>query len=137
MNATVAHGLSILGLLLALWASTAIAAADQTSCLCQTIEDPRSPLLTIASSEPLGDSGRQRVFPNFKSRCENIVLPFSHAELVTKRQRFGQATITRMPEPGCTNCAPIEVHWLHEPTGHLEAELRIFRQIRHRSCCPG
>lgn len=106
-------------------------------CLCQTIEDPRSPLFTVRSNEPRGDSGQQRISPNFGSRCENVVLPFSHAELITKRARFGRATITQMPKPGCTECPPIEVQWLHEPTGHLEAELRVYRQIRHLSCCPG
>ena len=137
MKLIATYGLACLWLLLSLWSGSASAAASAATCVCQTIEDPRSPMLTIVSKEPLGDSGRQRVVPNFDSRCENNVLPFSHAELITKRQRFGQATITRMPKAGCTNCAPIEVHWLHEPTGHLEAELRIFRQIRHRSCCPG
>ena len=55
---------------------------------------------------------------------------FDGAEIVLRRQRYGEARITASPARGCTRCAPLEVRWLHEPTGYVDFALRVqWRQV--------
>ncbi len=92
--------------------------------------DAQQPYLSLSSDLQVGNKGEE-VFevslPRNAADCGLLWL-FDHAELEIKRNRFGNAQLVALPQPGCRHCSPGVVRWYHEPTGHIEFAVHVYRR---------
>ncbi|MEJ2619352.1 MAG: hypothetical protein P8163_03635 [Candidatus Thiodiazotropha sp.] len=66
--------------------------------------------------------------------CGAEALLFDHAEILFSKRRFGDAQFTSLPKPGCSRCTPLILKWYHEPTGHLDFQLLVYRRVIDGIC---
>jgi hypothetical protein len=94
--------------------------------------DERSPYFSHRSNLLVGEKGEQALDVSIpQSRCGDAAWAFDRAELIIESARFGHAQMVQIPESGCVVCRPLVVRWFHEPTGHLQFSIEVFRrQIR-------
>ncbi len=98
--------------------------------------DPKQPYLHVKSDLLVGNKGEETFdvsLPGPDSNCGEQWV-FDHAELDIERNRFGDVQIVALPEPGCRACSPGVVRWYHEPTGHLEFSVLVYRRKVERRC---
>lgn len=96
--------------------------------------DDRTPFLHRTSHNPLGAIGEETADVSSPRRCDIDQWLFDRAELVVHENRFGVASITEAPTPGCRRCGPLRVRWYHEPTGHLSFSVNVYRRLTPASC---
>ena len=97
--------------------------------------DKRVPYLHRVSDLSVGNKGEERIQVSVEPRCNQAQWVYDHAELVVHRNRFGAAQFIALPTPGCFECESITVRWYHEPTGHLDFSVNVFRRLVFGSCC--
>lgn len=86
----------------------------------------------------VGDKGEDRFDISTKMpACGATALVFDYAQIVYKRQRFGEAKIINRPPAGCLRCPPLVVRWYHEPTGHLDYQVHVYRRRIEGNCPKG
>lgn len=86
----------------------------------------------------VGDKGEDRFDISTRApACGATALVFDHAKIVYKRQRFGEAKIVNRPPVGCLRCPPLLVRWYHEPTGHLDYQVHVYRRRIKGDCALG
>ena len=82
----------------------------------------------------MGDHGEQLLDVSFEGSDCGVQWRFDHAEIKVVSNRFGDVQFVGLPQPGCLECDPIRVRWMHEPTGHLEFRVNVFRRPVLVSC---
>lgn len=108
----------------------------------QIVQQPVTPatagdLLYYESAHDLdiGDKGEESFDLSVKApACGEQALVFHQARVVYKRKRFGEARIAQSPTSGCTRCSPLVVRWYHEPTGHVDFQVHVYRKRVEGSC---
>lgn len=96
--------------------------------------DPRQPYLRVASDLQVGNKGEETFDVSLtSSECGDLWV-FDHAQLVVHRQRFADVQLVALPEAGCQICKPGVVRWYHEPTGHLEFSVQVYRRKVELAC---
>jgi len=121
-------------ILTALAAMSLVAAEPATSGTDEVVTDPQTPYFALESSVSVGNKGEESLDVSVASRCGDPALLFDHAELVVKRNRFGDVQFVGLPQPGCVDCAPITLRWFHEPTGYLSFEVKVYRRLEVVPC---
>ena len=96
--------------------------------------DVRQPFLRVDSALPVGNKGEEVMEVSVPRRCGTPLWVFDHAELNISRNRYGGAQFVNLPQPGCIECDPLVVRWYHEPTGHLDFEVQVFRRALTLPC---
>ncbi len=83
----------------------------------------------------IGDKGEDRIdVSSSLPACGATANVFDHARIVYTSRRFGEAQIISLPEPGCSRCKPLKIHWYHEPTGRVEYQVHIYKRIISGIC---
>jgi hypothetical protein len=96
---------------------------------------PNYLILSKSSNLKVGAKGTERVNVSSSApSCGTEALLFDHAKILFSKRRFGDAQFTSLPKPGCTRCSPVIVKWYHEPTGHLDFQVLIYRRIIDGIC---
>jgi hypothetical protein len=99
--------------------------------LTQPRQPPPSDLLTLSKRSDLkvGASGEEQLdVSSAPPACGKEAMLFDHARVVFAKRRFGDAQIVTLPKPGCTQCDPLSVRWYHEPTGHIDFQVHVYRR---------
>jgi hypothetical protein len=112
-------------------------AADEGSSPERVSLDPRTPYYHLLSDRSVGDHGEITLDVSVTEPECGIQLRFDHAELEVLRNRFGDAQFVRLPELGCATCEPIQIRWMHEPTGYVEFNVNVFRREVSVPCAGG
>lgn len=96
--------------------------------------DPRTPYFHLRSDRAVGDRGEISLDVSTPvSRC-GPQLRFERAEIEVLRNRFGDVQFVALPDPGCEDCSPLVARWMHEPTGHLEFNVNVYRRQINVPC---
>lgn len=106
--------------------------------LTQPRQPPPSGLLTLGKHSDLkvGARGEEQLdVSSAPPACGGEAMLFDHARVVFAKRRFGDAQIVALPKPGCTRCEPLSVRWYHEPTGHIDFQIHVYRR-RVEGICP-
>ncbi|MFT5482873.1 MAG: hypothetical protein ACI9GW_001528 [Halieaceae bacterium] len=90
--------------------------------------DERVPYFQLRSDRSVGDRGEEVIDVVTAIDDCGIHWIYDHADLDILHNRFGDVQFISLPESGCTDCKPIVVRWMHEPTGHLEFIVNVFRR---------
>lgn len=96
--------------------------------------DPRTPYFSLESAVSVGGKGEESLDVSVGAPCGEPAWLFHRAELVVRRNRFGDVQFVALPSPGCRECAPVALRWFHEPTGYLAFEVNIHRRWEIVSC---
>lgn len=112
----------------------ALTAASSSPGATAVVPDARTPYLVVESTRSVGNKGEEHLDVSVQAPCGESALLFDHAELVVRRNRFGDAQFVGLPQPGCVHCAPVSVRWFHEPTGYLSFEIHVYRRMEVVLC---
>lgn len=96
--------------------------------------DERTPYFTLNSNRSVGDRGEIHLDVSLEEAECDAQWRFHSAEIHIKANRFGDAQFVALPAPGCIECAEIVVRWMHEPTGHIDFDVNVFRERHMESC---
>lgn len=96
--------------------------------------DERTPYFQLSSDRSVGDRGEEVIEITSPSEPCGERWVYDHADLNVLRNRFGDVQFVSLPESGCVDCKPIIIRWMHEPTGHLEFSVTVYRRQLHSSC---
>lgn len=99
--------------------------------LTQPRRPPPSGLQTLSKHSDLkvGARGEEQLdVSSAPPVCGKEAKLFDHARVVFAKRRFGDAQIVTLPKPGCSRCEPLSVRWYHEPTGHIDFQVHIYRR---------
>lgn len=99
--------------------------------LTQPRQPPPSGLLILSKRSDLkvGARGEEQLdVSSAPPVCGQETMLFDHARVVFAKRRFGDAQIVTLPKPGCTRCEPLSVRWYHEPTGHIDFQVHVYRR---------
>ena len=96
--------------------------------------DDQTPYYSHESGRSVGDRGEVHLDVSISELACGEHWRFHSAELVIRRNRFGDAQFIALPARGCIECADIVVRWMHEPTGHIEFDVNVFRERHFESC---
>lgn len=100
----------------------------------EVVPDERTPYFRLESAESVGNKGEEALNVSVDAPCGRPAWLFDHAELVVKRNRFGDVQFVGLPRPGCVDCDPVLLRWFHEPTGYLSFEVNVYRRLEVVSC---
>jgi hypothetical protein len=96
--------------------------------------DSRTPYFSLESSVSVGGKGEESLDVSVDADCGEPAWLFDRAELVVRRNRFGDVQFVGLPRPACVKCAPVQLRWFHEPTGYLSFEVNVYRRLEIASC---
>jgi hypothetical protein len=102
--------------------------------LGEVILDPRTPFFSLESTISVGGKGEESLDVSVAAGCDEPAWLFHRAELVVRRNRFGDVQFVGLPSPGCVQCAPVQLRWFHEPTGYLSFEVNVHRRLEIVPC---
>ena len=96
--------------------------------------DPVTPYHSHRSDLSVGDRGEIHLDVSTPDSQCGEQWRFHAAEIVIRANRFGDAQFVALPSAGCTDCPEIIVRWMHEPTGHIEFDVNVFREKHFNAC---
>jgi hypothetical protein len=96
--------------------------------------DDRTPYFELRSDRSVGDYGEELLDVSYRGPDCGTQWRFDHAELQVLNNRFGDVQFLALPETGCIDCEPVRLRWMHEPTGHLEFNVNVYRRQYHVPC---
>ncbi|MEM9624451.1 MAG: hypothetical protein AAF993_22615 [Pseudomonadota bacterium] len=103
------------------------------------LPDPRHPYLHVKSTVQVGNKGEEVFDVSLAAsspHCGRLWV-FDHAEIKVHQQRFADVQVIALPEAGCRKCKPGVVRWYHEPTGHLDFSVFVYRRQVDIACSDG
>lgn len=98
------------------------------------VADPRTPYFHLESDRAVGDRGEISLDVSTPGQHCGRRLVFERAEIEVLRNRFGDVQFVALPQQGCEVCSPLVVRWMHEPTGHLEFNVNVYRRDSATPC---
>jgi hypothetical protein len=96
--------------------------------------DTRTPYFELESRLAVGNKGEQSLDVGVPAEECGLVWVFDHAELTILDNRFGDAQLVEIPEPGCVRCRSLRVRWYHEPTGRIHFRVDVYRRSADVLC---
>lgn len=99
--------------------------------------DDTTPYFELRSHRSVGNYGEELVDVSYRGPDCGTQWRFDHAEIQVLRNRFGDVQFVALPDAGCIDCEPVRLRWMHEPTGHLEFNVNVYRRRYYVPCPSG